>query len=189
MKLAAGSAQTILESSNPKGVAFVQLSFDSGTQRLTTASTTIDWNGASWVGLGGLIEIEPARDTESTEVVGGRLRISGVPASAISQALTENIQGRAISIWFGIMSEALALVDVPLDFVGRMNRFTFKRGNPSAELELTFESELAIARRPKIRRFTNIDQQADYPGDTFFEQISRTKEMLIRFPTAEALRK
>lgn len=189
MKLAAGSAQTILESSTPRGVLFVKLDFDSGTQRLTTASDTVSWDGQSWIGLGGLLGVEPLRDTESTEIVGGTLKLSGVPSSEISKALSESIQGRQITIWFGIMSEALAIVAAPVEFVGRMNRYRFRRGSPTSELELSFESEMAAARRPRIRRFTHEDQQREYPADAYFAHLSRMQEFLIRWPTADALRR
>lgn len=189
MKLAAGSAQTALEASAVRGVALVELGFDSGTQRLTTASDTIDHNGHTWVGLGGLLQIEPARETEGTEITGGRLILSGVPSSEISKALQENIQGRGIVIWFAVLSEALVVLDTPTEFVGRMNRYRFVRGNPNATLEITFESEMAVARRPRVRRFTQEDQQSEYPADTYFAHLARTKELVIRFPTAEAQRR
>jgi hypothetical protein len=180
MKLASGSAQTILESRDPRGVVFVELGFTSGTQRLTTASATIDWNGFAWAGLGGLLAIDPLREAESTEIIGGKLRVSGVPSSEISKALTEDVRGKPITIYFGVMSEALAIVDAPVEFFGFMNRYTFRRGNPTAELELSFESELASARRPRVRRYTQEDQQRDYPDDTYFAHINKIAEMNIK---------
>ena len=189
MRAVSGSAQTILGSSNPSGVAFIEIGFTSGTQRLTTASDSINWSGQLWVGLGGLLAIELPRETNTTEVAGGRLRLSGVPSSEISKALTESVYGRPITIWFGVMSEALALIDVPEEFVGRLNRYTFRRSSPYSELELSFESELAVMRRPRVRRLTQADQVGEYPGDTYFSHLNRTKELMIRFPTAEAQRR
>lgn len=189
MKLAAGTAQTALASTASRAVAFVFLGLDSGPQRFTTASETIDWDSQTWVGLGNLLTLEPMRETETTEITGGKLTLSGVPASRISEALTENIQGRPITMWFAVMDEALAVLSAPVEFAGRLNRYRFRRSSSLAELEITFESEMAIARRPKVRRFTQEDQQRDYPSDTYFAHLNKTKELVIRFPTAEALRR
>lgn len=189
MRTIGSTAQTTLASGNVRGVAFVELAFDSGTQRLTTAASTVPWNGQDWVGLGSLLTIEPIRETESSEITGGKVIVSGVAASEISKALTENIQGRAATMYFAVMSEALAIQDAPVEFVGRMDRYKILRSNPSSTLELTIESEMALARRAKVRRFTQEDQQVAYPADTFFAHLLKTKELIVRFPTAEAARR
>ncbi len=189
MRTIGGTAQATLESGNVRGVAFVQLDFDSGTQRLTTAASSVEWNSQTWVGLGSLLTIEPIRETEGGEITGGKLVVSGVAASEISKALTENIQGRPATMWFGVMSESYAIQDAPVEFIGRMDRYKIMRGNPSSTLELSIESEMALARRAKVRRFTQEDQQSEYASDTFFAHLLKTKELIVRFPTAEAARR
>ena len=49
-------------------------------------------------------------------------------------------------------------------------------------ISLTCESRLVDLERAEVRRYTDADQQAEYPGDRFFEFVPALQEAEIRLP-------
>ena len=47
---------------------------------------------------------------------------------------------------------------------------------------LACESRLVDLKRAEVRRYTDADQQAEYPGDRFFEFVPALHEAEIRLP-------
>jgi hypothetical protein len=47
---------------------------------------------------------------------------------------------------------------------------------------LAYESRLVDLERAEVRRYTDADQQAEYPGDRFFEFVPALQEAEIRLP-------
>ncbi len=47
---------------------------------------------------------------------------------------------------------------------------------------LTCESRLVDLERAEVRRYTDADQQAEYPGDRFFEFVPALQEAEIKLP-------
>ena len=56
---------------------------------------------------------------------------------------------------------------------------------PEATVQVNVVSALADFARPKERRYSNEDQQLYYPGDTIFDGIHETAEMVVVWPNKE----
>lgn len=154
---------------------FAQLDF-SQPLRVCSAGYNVDWNGATWLGLGALGSIEPIQEQASLEATGARLTLTGVPTEYVAIMLGEQYQGRPCQIWHAPLREDLQLAASPVRlFSGRMDVPTIDVGE-TASITVSAESKMVSWDRPRVRRYNNEDQQSRYPGDRGFEFVSQMVE-------------
>lgn len=166
-----------------RAVLFVEFQFASGTQRYCTASYTMSWLGQEWVGLGSLADVEEIRETDQLVATGVRFTLSGIPSAIVAMALGEDIQGRRCRAWYAFLDENYQVIDMPpLEFEGRVDVPAIIDGGSSGQIVITVESRLADFARPNVRRYNDADQQAQHPGDRFFEFMPQMVEMEIVWP-------
>lgn len=157
---------------------FVELQLTSGTQYLCSAIRNIDWNGHTWGGLGALASISGIEEKTSLEAVSATVGLSGVPLSWRSLALQEPIRGRRANVWVGLFDENEQLIGNPtLEYSGLLDAPQIATSAPDENGERTAEISIRVggiladfARRGRGRRHTDADQQAMYPGDTFYSR-------------------
>ncbi len=80
-------------------ILFVELAYDSGTQRYCTADDTVTWNGQTWIGAARILDVSAKDAKNSTEATNWELTFSGIPVAIVSQALQEPVYGRAWRLW------------------------------------------------------------------------------------------
>lgn len=146
-------------------ILFADFDFSSGFLRLTNASHDVDWNGQTWRGVGALGRIEQAKEVLDIEAVGLAMTIAGVDPTKIQVALTEHYQQRASRAWMGFIASGGIVADPVLFFSGRMDTMPIKYSPEECAITVNVESRFAGWNRPRIRRFTDADQQAEFPGD------------------------
>lgn len=150
------------------------LEFDSGTTRVTNNAYDVQWDGYTWTGLGTLGAVEAVKEGAGLEANGLALRLSGIPTAMLAIALDEQYQGRSATIWAAPLdSEHRIIADPVVVFKGRMDTMPIGMGK-TGEITLNLESRLADWERPRVRRYNDADQQAEYPGDLglqFVEQM------------------
>lgn len=187
MRSLSAGMQTALDAAHVQTLLFVQADFSSGTQRYCTAGASITWDSQTWLGTGGLVNIDPIREASGVEAVGLRLTMSGVPSALISLALGETIQGRALTIWAAVLDASNAVVSSPVQvFAGRMDTMTIEESGDTATITVTVESEMVGLMSAAVRRYTDADQQKAYPGDKVFQYVPQMVEKLLPFPSKEA---
>jgi len=98
-------------------------------------------------------------------------KLSSIPSSIISTARTTQYLGRTVKLWLGMLDDAGLIADPALVFHGRADVMIIEEGPETSTITLTAESRLADLRRPKIRRYTNEDQQDLHPGDLGLEFV------------------
>lgn len=159
---------------------FVQLDF-SQQLRVCSAGYSIDWNGATWLGIGTLGNIEPIQEQASLEATGVRLTLSGVPSDLVAISLAEQYQGRPCQIWFAPLREDLQLAVQPIRlFSGRMDTMATEVGD-TATITVSAESRMVTWDRAKVRRYNNEDQQSRYQGDRGFEFVPQMVERNLQW--------
>jgi hypothetical protein len=181
--LTAGVQSAIVQS-QLTALMFVELDFASGFLRVTTAGYDVTWNGYTWTGVGLLGSVEAITEDTALQANGIKLGLSGVDTAIISIALQESYQGRAAKIWLAFVNDAGAIVADPLlIFVGRMDTMTVQDGETATVL-LQLENDLAAWDRPRVRRFTDADQQAEYPGDLGMQFVTEVAQRTITWGSA-----
>lgn len=150
---------------------FVALDFASGPVRVWSGLGDVQWDGATWRGVGdlmGISSVEESADVRSNVVT---LTLAGVPNSVIDIAMSDAWKNRIARIWFAVFEPDGSLAAEPtLVLRGRMDQLTYSEGE-TANFALTVETRLADLERPRVRRYTTEDQQQEYPGDRGFDYV------------------
>lgn len=93
-------------------IAFLEMAFDSGTQRYCTSSADTTWDGKTWTGGARFLTIAPKKQTVTAEAAEWEVTFSAIPIVLVSQALQEPIGGRPWRLWVVEFSESMAVVGV-----------------------------------------------------------------------------
>jgi hypothetical protein len=171
----------------PRMVLFIELALDAGlTPRYCTAGHDIVWNGATWAGMGSVLEVDPIRETSRVEAVGWTITFTGVPTDIVSMAAGEQVRGRRCTEWIGVYNDTTgALIDAPvLRREGRMSHMTLNYttgGSGTGTVVLSVESRLIALMDAENSLWTHAEQQRLYPGDTSLEFVSVTAERVLAF--------
>lgn len=158
----------------------IELGWDSGTQYLTSAPHDVDWGGHTYVAAQGIGTIEPATETDA-EARGLTFTLSAVPGSAIAAALTEPVQGRAVTLRMGIVDAGTLRVD-PNVWSGTFDVMTIDDSTPRPSIRVTAEHAMLAWQTPSGALFSDAEQQADHAGDLFFEFAAQMAEATIVWP-------
>jgi len=172
------SSALVTESQKREGVrilAIAKLQFDSGDFRVWSGRGDLTFNGEVYTGIGDLGRISPIEEGIEQRAFGITLELSGIPSTSISLALQEELQNRLAEIWLGFFDPSYQLLDAALLFRGRMNEMNIEM-DKEARIVVTAESRLIDWDRPRVRRFTDADQQEFFPGDLGLQFVSTTTE-------------
>lgn len=191
MKPVSAAFQNALDAQHVTPVILAKLDFAAlDVQRYCTAAVTIAWDNQTWLGTGGMVSIEPIRETGSVESVGIRITLSGVPNNLISLALQGQFQGRPATFYLALLNDQGVVIDTPiLEYGGRLDTMTIVEGEETSTITVTVESEMAALMSSAARRFDDNDQQKQHPGDKFFNYVAQMKEKILPFPSKEAQRR
>lgn len=176
--LTAGVSSAVA-SGHVRPVVFVELDTESGMMRYSSADRSLTFSALTFTGLGDLGTISPLREPTDLSAEGITIAISGIPDTYINIALNTAIQGRRARVWLGFLDANYALIaDPALLFTGRMDNQSIKLGE-TATVMTNIEGRMADWDRPRVRRYTDADQQARFPGDRGIEYASDTTEKIL----------
>jgi len=165
------AANTAAQAEVVRPVSLVELFFASGYVRASSAPMDIVAFSNTFLGVGNLGSISSSGEGADLQARGISLQLSGIPSALVSTALDEDYQGRSCKVWMGLLDANHVLIADPvLMFDGRMDTMDIKMGE-TAIINVTAESRLADWDRPRIRRYTNEDQQTQFPADKGFEFV------------------
>lgn len=165
---------TALAAAHLEEVIFIELQFKAGSSYVCSRDRDISWNGQTWLGRGRVGNIEPLDEGSQLEARSIAMTLSAIPAGVLATALDPaEYKNRACKLWFGLIDTSLAtahtvVADPVGPFLYRMDSLDFSLGETGA-VRLTAHSRLEDWHRPRMRRYNNDDQQAEYPGDKFFQ--------------------
>ncbi len=128
-------------------------------------------DGETYTGAGDLLGISELRESSDIAAYGATLTLSGIPSSIISVALAEPYQGRKAVVKFGV--DVGGTKTAFTVFTGEMDQMSISFGADTATISLDVESRMIDLNRPRIRRYTDADQQSRYVGDLAFEFVPR----------------
>lgn len=158
----------------------IELQFLAETVRVWSGVGPLAWQGATWLGVGTLGRVSSVEETLELKAAGASFQLSGVPSELLSHVMGEPIQRRLVSMWLAFFDEDWGLVPDPvLLFRGRMDTVEIHDGGPTATITLFAEVRLRDLERARVRRYTDQDQQAEYPGDLGFAFVTALQETNI----------
>jgi hypothetical protein len=162
----------------------VRLDFANGVIRLHSGSGQLDFGGEIYTGVGDLGSISNIAEDGALSRNTVTLTLSGIPSSAFDMkeiAFAEHYQGRDIRAYLILLDSTETIIDEPIQaFRGRMDTCSLSMGE-TVSIRLTAESRLADWDRARNRRYTDQDQQTEYPGDLGFQFVSQSTEYEIRW--------
>lgn len=176
------AAESASQAGVVRPVMLVELDFPSGFVRVNSSDRTIalDPGGSpsqteDFLGVGRLGGVSTVAEGTELQASGVKLTLSGIPPAHIAAAF-ERAQGRPGRIWLGFLDETYRLVvDPVLVFSGLIDDTTIDLG-AMAKVTLSVENRMIAWERPKVRRYTNEDQQQRFADDKFFEFVNPTVE-------------
>ncbi len=176
------AAQSASQAGVVRPVMLVELDFPSGFVRVNSTDRTIAFDpGGSpnqaedFLGVGRLGGVSTVGESSELQASGVKLSLSGIPLAHIAAAF-ERAQGRPGRIWLGFLDQNYRLViDPVLVFSGLIDDTTIDLG-ALAKVTLSVENRMIAWERPKVRRYTNEDQQQRFADDKFFEFVNPTVE-------------
>jgi hypothetical protein len=164
-------------------VVLVELDFATGPFCVWTGLGPLDWAGKVFEGAGSIGAISDVEETVELRAVRLTLALSPVPQEVVDIALAErSYRLRPVTLWGALLDAQGAFVADPFPlWAGLMDTMEVTDGaEPS--VALACESRLVDLERAEVRRYTDADQQAEYPGDRFFEFVPSLQEAEIRLP-------
>jgi hypothetical protein len=160
----------------------VELEFDAAPLRLWGGLGDFRWGNRVFTGAGDLLGVSSVPETMAVGAGGVTLSLSGVPAELIDHALAVDYQGRPARVWLALLDAAGALLGDPVQVLAaRMDVLSWQEGAADATLSLAVENMLIDGERAVVRRYTDADQQAEYPGDKGFEYVPSLQTAEIRW--------
>ncbi|TVO70913.1 hypothetical protein FHP88_15780 [Sedimenticola selenatireducens] len=176
MRTSDPTTQAALDQDNIPLVIFVELDFASATSRVHSGVGNLQWNGHTWMGAGAVGEISEIQEGDELQSNDIQMVLNGVDPAMMATAMSEDYQGRPAKIWLGILDNDHQMLGEPIGpFGGLMDTMDGEIGK-EGRIVLTVKNRLADWERPRIRRYTNEDQQAEFPGDLGMEFVSQMVE-------------
>ena len=106
--------------------------------------------------------------------------MSGIDASLLDEVMTEFQVGLPVSVTLGVFDATGALIADPVCcFTGRMDQPTIDVSGTLATIAINCENRLVEMNVAVDRRYTDEDQQMDYPGDLGFQFVNGIQEAQI----------
>jgi hypothetical protein len=140
----------------------------------------ITWNRQVWTGIGTLGSISTIEEGSTVAAKGITLTLSGIDASLLNDVMTEFQVGLPVSVTLGVFDTNNALIADPVCcFSGRMDQPTIDVTGTLATIAINCENRLVEMNVAVDRRYTDEDQQMDYPGDLGFQFVNGIQEAQI----------
>jgi hypothetical protein len=155
----------------------IEMDYPDGMVRASTLQETVVIDGLTYYGMGVVGSLSPLQEGSENRSYGVTASLTGVPGNFFAYLKSQDVQGRAATIKVGFMNHAFEIVGALVTiFVGRMDTQDFSAGKETS-VEVAIESLLIDWERARVRRYTDVDQQAVYPGDRGFEFVSALQNM------------
>jgi hypothetical protein len=169
-----------IQSAALRPALFVEANFTSGPIYVWSGVGPIIWGGKTWTGLGSLGNVSMIEEGAIVEAKGITLTLSGIDPTMLTGILDEFQVGLPAIVSLGLFDAAGALIADPVGcFVGQMDQPTLDVTGTSATISINCESRLIEMNVAVDRRYTNEDQQRDYPGDRGLEFVNSIQEAQI----------
>lgn len=186
-------------------IILAEFEFASGTVGMWTGFGTLTWGDKTFVGGGNLVNTSEVRETQDLQATNVIFNLNGVVPENMALALNPSeYKRRPCRLYVGVVEASARLLaedgggllledggDILLEitstlaiepyqvFAGLMDVVQGVIDVPFSSLKLSAENAAALLRRANLSRYTDEDQQAKFPGDTFFKRTPQLMDTSI----------
>lgn len=137
----------------------------------------------NFLGMGWMGKIRAVPQVADIVAQNVTLELSGIPTELLTDAIDAVRQNSVCTIWMGVLDANNAIVPDPEQvFQGALDVPTITEGSETSAISITVENPLIDLARPPSGRYTDIDQQIRFPGDTGFFQICLLQDYNVLWP-------
>lgn len=138
--------------------------------------------GQVFTGVGWLGRIESVPQNSELTAENMTLQLSGIPPDLLGDVInTVRLTGTA-QLWVGFFLNGVLEPDPVQLWLGATDVPTLSDGAETCAIAITVENALLSLNSSSNRRFTTLDQQLDYPGDTGFDYVSAMQDLYLPYP-------
>lgn len=169
-----------IQSQELRPAIFVEANFTSGPIYVWTGVGSITWGGHTWSGLGALASISTIEEGATVEARGITLGLSGIDVTLLTGIMDEFQVGLPVLVYFGIFDATGALIADPVaSWAGRTDQPTLDVSGETMDISINCENRLVEMNVAVDKRYTNEQQNLDYPGDRGMEFVAGIQEVQI----------
>lgn len=148
--------------------------------RLWTGTGDFSWNSNTWLGNGWLGVPDIAEESTDPQAASCGIILMGVPQSAISLALNNLQRGASGKVWLAAINASGALQGTPyLCFSGKLDGVSMEESAETANIHISYESDLIDLERTRTFRFTKESQAQFYSDDLGFDYVSTLQNSIF----------
>jgi hypothetical protein len=140
--------------------------------------------GQTFLGMGWLGQIQAVPAVTDVIAQNITLVLSGIPTELVTDAINAVRQNSTATLWVAMLDGSNNVIGDPVQvFAGSLDVPTLVEGAETSSISITAENPLIDLNRAPERRFTDIDQQTYYPGDTGFFAVQLLQDYNWVWPT------
>jgi hypothetical protein len=148
----------------------VDLDFASGHVYAHAGNGNVVFAGNTYLGLGTFGGFDQITEQPQSAPKPVTLTLAGIPTELVASAMNEVYQGRAVTLYRGLLDGNGAWIGTPaVLWSGVMDTMKISLAFGAATIALVCEDPDYA--QPPSRRYTSVDLQADYPGDLGLEYL------------------
>ena len=179
MRNLSAEMQALASSDYIRPIMLIEMAFSS-TLYLWNGIGDLAYDGNTYTGVGDLISVSPMGESTDISAKGCNITLSGVNASLVDKAKSEDYQGNSVSIKMGALDDTGDIVSSPVViFKGFMDVMSITDGGEYSTINLSVENNLILFDKAKVRRYTDNDQKIDHPDDEGFSFVSKIQQKEI----------
>lgn len=139
--------------------------------------------GQTFLGMGWLGQVQSVPQVSDIVATNVTLQLSGIPVELVTDAVNAVRQNSNATLWLGMLDTNSNVIGDPVQiFQGSLDVPTLTENADTCTISITAESPLVDLNRAPNRRFTDVDQQIDYPGDTGFAAVQLLQDFRLVWP-------
>jgi len=148
----------------------IEFDFPFGFERLNSTPYTIQIQGNNFVGAGDLMGIPTIKESNNISDAGVTVALSGIDNARMQNIMNADIQYRQMVMWELVFHPDHTLSDSHQIGLWRMDTALASVGKKT-QINIKASSIWDAWATKKERFYTDGDQQARYPDDTFFKLL------------------
>lgn len=138
-----------------------------------TGLGTINWGGNDYLGVGDLSGFSGTEESETIVPNAVRVQLNGLDAGLLADSLDSTTYGSRVTLYVGYRNDDGSLIADPWIFYkGLLENSNLVRGSENS-INLVVQHVLAVLKRSVGRKYTDEEQQKEYPGDTAFNKVQQ----------------